>query len=107
MEIVLAVLTVAALSAVVGELIDILPGDDDPRRVAVREWISRHSSPSAEELAVAGYVAPHWPRPYGLGADKAEDLETFEELHLKKLLAKYFNKTRKSSRFTETCHCFF
>ncbi|GBL21874.1 hypothetical protein EMGBS4_19340 [Acidimicrobiaceae bacterium] len=27
---------------------DLLPGDDDPRRVAVREWISRHSNPSAE-----------------------------------------------------------
>lgn len=80
MEIVLAVLTVAALSAVVRELMDLLPGDDDPRRVAVREWISQHSNPSAEELAVAGYVAPHWPRPYGLGADPLNQLIIDQEL---------------------------
>jgi len=79
-EIVLAVLTVAALSAVVRELMDLLPGDDDPRRVAVREWISQHSNPSAEELAVAGYVAPHWPRPYGLGADPLNQLIIDQEL---------------------------
>ncbi len=59
---------------------DLLPGDDDPRRVAVREWISQHSNPSAEELAVAGYVAPHWPRPYGLGADPLNQLIIDQEL---------------------------
>ena len=59
---------------------DLLPGDDDPRRVAVREWISQHSSPSAEELALAGYVAPHWPRPYGLGADPLNQLIIDQEL---------------------------
>ena len=59
---------------------DLLPGDDDPRRVTVREWISQHSNPSAEELAVAGYVAPHWPRPYGLGADPLNQLIIDQEL---------------------------
>ena len=59
---------------------DLLPGDDDPRRVAVREWISQHSNPSAEELALAGYVAPHWPRPYGLGADPLNQLIIDQEL---------------------------
>lgn len=59
---------------------DLLPGDDDPRRVKVREWISQHSNPSAEELAVAGYVAPHWPRPYGLGADPLNQLIIDQEL---------------------------
>jgi len=59
---------------------DLLPGDDDPRRVAVREWISQHSNPSAEELALAGYVAPHWPRPYGLGADALNQLIIDQEL---------------------------
>ena len=59
---------------------DLLPGDDDPRRVAVREWISQHSSPSAEELALAGYVAPHWPKPYGLGADPLNQLIIDQEL---------------------------
>ncbi len=59
---------------------DLLPGDDDPRRVAVREWISQHSNPSAEELALAGYVAPHWPKPYGLGADPLNQLIIDQEL---------------------------
>lgn len=59
---------------------DLLPGDDDPRRVAVREWISQHSNPSAEELALAGYVAPHWPKPYGLGADALNQLIIDQEL---------------------------
>ncbi len=46
-----------------------LPPADDPRRVAVREWIAAHPAPSGEELARAGYVAPQWPRPWGLDAD--------------------------------------
>jgi len=46
-----------------------LPPADDPRRVAVREWIADHPAPSGEELARAGYVAPQWPRPWGLDAD--------------------------------------
>ena len=35
-----------------------LPADDDPRRVAVREWLAAHPSPTGRELAEAGYVAP-------------------------------------------------
>ena len=36
--------------------------------------------PSARELAAAGYVAPHWPPPWGLGADPAHQLIIDEEL---------------------------
>ncbi len=57
-----------------------LPPDDDPRRVAVREWISEHPSPSGRELAEAGYVAPHWPRPWGLDADPIHQLLIDDEL---------------------------
>lgn len=57
-----------------------LPPDDDPRRVAVREWLADHPSPSGRELAEAGYVAPHWPRPYGLDADPMHQLVIDEEL---------------------------
>ena len=32
------------------------------------------------ELAEAGYVAPHWPQPWGLGADAAHQLIIDEEL---------------------------
>jgi 3-oxochol-4-en-24-oyl-CoA dehydrogenase len=57
-----------------------LPGDDDPRRVAVRDWLQAHPSPTPRELAESGYVAPHWPRPHGLGADAVEQLIIDEEL---------------------------
>ncbi len=57
-----------------------LPGDDDPRRGEVRSWLAGHLSPSALDLAEAGYVAPHWPRPYGLDADPIEQIVIDEEL---------------------------
>ena len=57
-----------------------LPGDDDPRRGAVRAWLAEHPSPSGRDLAAAGYVAPHWPRPYGLDADPIEQIVIDEEL---------------------------
>lgn len=59
---------------------DLLPGDDDQRRIAVREWINKHPKPNADELALAGYVAPHWPQPYGLGADALQQLIIDQEL---------------------------
>ncbi len=59
---------------------DLLPGDDDQRRIAVRAWINKHPKPSADELALAGYVAPHWPQPYGLGADALQQLIIDQEL---------------------------
>src|SRR5690606_7031773 len=58
---------------------DVAP-DDDPRRVAVREWLAAHPSPSGADLAAAGYVAPHWPKPYGLDADPIHQLNLDEEL---------------------------
>ena len=57
-----------------------MPGDDDPRRAAVREWIGTHPTPTGRELAEAGYVVPHWPRPYGLEADALHQLIIDEEL---------------------------
>ncbi len=57
-----------------------LPGDDDPRRSAVRQWLDEHPSPSGRALAEAGYVAPHWPRPWGLEADPIEQIIIDEEL---------------------------
>jgi alkylation response protein AidB-like acyl-CoA dehydrogenase len=57
-----------------------LPVDDDPRRVAVREWAAAHPTPAGRELAEAGYVAPHWPRPWGLDADPIHQLVIDEEL---------------------------
>jgi alkylation response protein AidB-like acyl-CoA dehydrogenase len=57
-----------------------LPGADDPRRVEIRTWLADHPSPSGRELAEAGYVAPHWPRPYGLDADPIHQLIIDDEL---------------------------
>jgi alkylation response protein AidB-like acyl-CoA dehydrogenase len=57
-----------------------LPGDDDPRRVAVREWAAANPRPTGRQMAEAGYVAPHWPRPYGLDADPIEQLLIDDEL---------------------------
>ena len=58
-----------------------LPADDDPRRQAVRAWLHEHPSPSGAQLAEAGYVAPHWPRPWGLEADPVSQLIIDDELH--------------------------
>ncbi|QYG93843.1 acyl-CoA dehydrogenase [Iamia sp. SCSIO 61187] len=57
-----------------------LPGEDDERRQAVRRWLADHPTPSGRELADAGYVAPHWPRPYGLDADPIHQIIIDEEL---------------------------
>jgi alkylation response protein AidB-like acyl-CoA dehydrogenase len=58
----------------------VLPAEDDPRRVAVRDWLAAHPEPTAHQLAGAGYVAPHWPPPYGLDADPVHQLIVDEEL---------------------------
>jgi alkylation response protein AidB-like acyl-CoA dehydrogenase len=57
-----------------------LPPDDDPRRLAVRSWLAEHPSPSGREMADAGFVAPHWPSPWGLDADPIHQLLIDEEL---------------------------
>ncbi len=57
-----------------------LPPDDDPRRLAVREWLAAHPSPSGRDLAEAGYVVPHWPPPYGIDADPIHQILIDEEL---------------------------
>ncbi|MFC0081200.1 acyl-CoA dehydrogenase family protein [Aciditerrimonas ferrireducens] len=57
-----------------------LPGDDDPRRQAIRAWLAAHPSPSGRELAEGGWVVPHWPRPYGHDADPVFQLIVDDEL---------------------------
>ena len=62
-----------------------LPPDDDPRRLAVRAWLAEHPAPSGRDLAQAGYVAPHWPEPWGLGADAIHQLIIDDELRAAKV----------------------
>ena len=57
-----------------------LPPADDPRRVAVREWLAANPQPTAADLARSGYVVPHWPRPWGLDADPIHQLVIDDEL---------------------------
>jgi alkylation response protein AidB-like acyl-CoA dehydrogenase len=57
-----------------------LPADDHPARRAVRSWLAEHPDPTPRQLAEAGYVVPHWPRPWGLDADPVEQLVIDEEL---------------------------
>ncbi|MGQ0434166.1 MAG: acyl-CoA dehydrogenase family protein [Microthrixaceae bacterium] len=57
-----------------------LPSQDDPRRLAVRAWLAEHPNPTGRDLAEAGYVAPHWPRPWGLDADPIHQILIDEEL---------------------------
>ena len=56
------------------------PADDDPRRLEVRRWIANNPKASARDLADAGYVAPHWPEPYGLAAEPMHQLIIADEL---------------------------
>jgi len=53
---------------------------DDPRRKAVRDWLEAHPDPTGNDLAEAGYVAPHWPSPWGLEADPIHQVVIDEEL---------------------------
>ena len=62
-----------------------LPAEDDPRRLAVQEWLAANPTPSGRALAHAGYVAPHWPVPWGLGADAIHQLIIDDELHRAKV----------------------
>lgn len=57
-----------------------LPDADHPDRKAIREWLGEHPEPSGRQLAEAGYVAPHWPAPWGLDADPIQQLVIDDEL---------------------------
>ncbi|HEY5439496.1 MAG TPA: acyl-CoA dehydrogenase family protein [Acidimicrobiales bacterium] len=53
---------------------------DDPRRIALREWLAQNPHPTGRALADAGLVAPHLPRPWGLDADPDYQLLIDDEL---------------------------
>ncbi len=57
-----------------------LPGEDDPRRKEVRDWLGAHPAPTGKDLADAGYVVPHWPKPWGQDADPMKQLIIDDEL---------------------------
>ena len=53
---------------------------DHPGRDVVRAFLHEHPAPTARQLADAGLVCPHWPAPWGLGADPLTQLAIDEEL---------------------------
>jgi alkylation response protein AidB-like acyl-CoA dehydrogenase len=63
-----------------------LPPEAEAYRTEVRSFLAEHAPGAtypadfARRLAVAGYVAPHWPRPWGRGASPIEQLVIEEEL---------------------------
>ena len=57
-----------------------LPGEDDPRRQEVRRWLEEHPNASPDELSRAGYVVPHWPKPWGVDAEPELQLIIDDEL---------------------------
>ena len=57
-----------------------LPDEHDPRRIEVRDWVAAHPDADGPTLAAAGYVAPHWPQPFGLDADPITQLIIDDEL---------------------------
>jgi alkylation response protein AidB-like acyl-CoA dehydrogenase len=57
-----------------------LPAEDDPRRLDVRAWFQAHPTPAPRDLVDAGFVVPHWPRPYGLDADPELQLIIEDEM---------------------------
>ena len=57
-----------------------LPGEGDPRRAEVRRWLEKNPNPTPRQLLDSGYEVPHWPKPYGLGADPEFQLIVSQEL---------------------------
>jgi alkylation response protein AidB-like acyl-CoA dehydrogenase len=67
-------------NTILGNMNHLLPGDEDERRTALRRWLADNPRPSGRQLAEAGYVAPHLPVPWGLGADPIHQLIIDDEL---------------------------
>ena len=57
-----------------------MPGDTDERRISIRTWLAENPRPTPRQLAHAGYVAPHWPAPWGFAADPIHQLIIDDEL---------------------------
>ena len=55
-------------------------GPSGALRDELRAWLATTPGPTGRQLAERGLVAPHWPRPWGLGADPAAQLVIDEEL---------------------------
>jgi alkylation response protein AidB-like acyl-CoA dehydrogenase len=57
-----------------------LPAEAGQYRADVTAWLDAHPHPTPRQLAGSGYVAPHWPKPYGRDAGPIEQLVIDEVL---------------------------
>ncbi len=57
-----------------------LPKEDDPRRQEVRAWFKANPKPTGRQLFEAGFVVPHWPKPWGLDADTETQMIIDDEI---------------------------
>jgi alkylation response protein AidB-like acyl-CoA dehydrogenase len=57
-----------------------LPPEAEAFRDEVRAWLAEHPSPTPKDLGDAGYMAPHWPKPYGRAASPVQQLAIDEVL---------------------------
>jgi 3-oxochol-4-en-24-oyl-CoA dehydrogenase len=77
-------LTAAAVSGTRRQVSLDLDGRDEPIRGEVRETVARIAAlPAGEQRAAlveTGYLTPHWPAPYGLGADAVTQIVIDQEL---------------------------
>ncbi len=77
-------LTARAVDGVRRRLAVDLEGRDEPIRDEIRESVARIAAlPAAEQragLVEAGYLTPHWPAPYGVGADPVGQIVIDQEL---------------------------
>ena len=62
------------------QAMDFDPDDNDDRRLEIREWLSSNGNNHTRGACFRRYVAPHWPKPYGLDADPIHQLIIDEEL---------------------------
>jgi 3-oxochol-4-en-24-oyl-CoA dehydrogenase len=62
-----------------------LPADDAAERLEVRGWFTANPQPTGRQLAEAGYVVPHWPRPWGLDASPIMQLVIDDEMRRAKV----------------------
>lgn len=70
--------TLPELRTMVGEVLDAVVALEDDE-IPSEGWSPARGGARRATLAAAGLVAPHWPRPYGLGAGPAEQAVIAEE----------------------------
>ncbi|MGH9195640.1 MAG: acyl-CoA dehydrogenase family protein, partial [Acidimicrobiia bacterium] len=64
-----------------------MPPEAEKFKEEVKAWLANHPDPTAQQLAKAGYVAPHWPKPWGRNASPIEQIaidEVFKEARVRR-----------------------